>query len=271
MLKIGEFSKLSLVSVRMLRRYDEMGLLVPDHVDAFTGYRYYREDQLFEAAHIVSLRDMGFKVEAIRGMLALWDNRDAVLARLCEREQEEARAHALAANRLSMLQTAKRRIGKGELMKYSVVLKTIKERTVASVRGILSRYEEEGRLWHTLMQETADMNIEDDDPCISCAVFHDAEHNDSDVDVEVQRAVRGRYPDTEHVRFMQIAPIQVASSTFKGDYAQTAEVCATVANWISGNGYAYDGPMFFIYHVSPHETQNPQDYVTEVCFPVRKS
>ena len=36
------------------------------------------------------------------------------------------------------------------------------------------------------------------------------------------------------------------------------------------NGYECDGPMFNIYHVSPHETQNPEEFVTEACCPVRK-
>ncbi len=46
MLKIGEFSKLSRVSIRMLRHYDDIGLLKPAEIDNFTGYRYYREEQL---------------------------------------------------------------------------------------------------------------------------------------------------------------------------------------------------------------------------------
>mgnify|MGYP000207889329 FL=1 len=46
MLKIGEFSKLSRVSIRMLRRYNEVGLLLPAETDPITGYRYYSEDQL---------------------------------------------------------------------------------------------------------------------------------------------------------------------------------------------------------------------------------
>ena len=43
-----------------------------------------------------------------------------------------------------------------------------------------------------------------------------------------------------------------------------------VAAWVEANGYTYDGPMFNIYHVSPHETQNQEEFVTEVCYPVRK-
>ena len=59
MLKIGTFSKLSRLSIRMLRRYDELGLLQPVHTDPFTGYRYYREEQLTTAGRIAALRDMG--------------------------------------------------------------------------------------------------------------------------------------------------------------------------------------------------------------------
>ena len=40
--------------------------------------------------------------------------------------------------------------------------------------------------------------------------------------------------------------------------------------WIEENGYEMDGQMFSIYHVSPHETQNPDELVTEVCYPVRR-
>ena len=65
MLKIGEFSKLSRVSVRMLRNYDEIGLLKPAEIDRFTDYRYYREDQLPTAGRIAALKDMGFSLADI--------------------------------------------------------------------------------------------------------------------------------------------------------------------------------------------------------------
>ena len=40
-LKIGEFSKLMQVTVKTLRHYEQMGLLIPYEVDKWTGYRYY--------------------------------------------------------------------------------------------------------------------------------------------------------------------------------------------------------------------------------------
>ena len=67
MLKIGLFSKLSRVSIRMLRYYDEMGLLRPAYIDPDSDYRYYREDQLQTVGWITALRDMGCEVVLLTG------------------------------------------------------------------------------------------------------------------------------------------------------------------------------------------------------------
>lgn len=112
--------------------------------------------------------------------------------------------------------------------------------------------------------------MQEDDPCYCCAIFHDKEFKEADVDVEVQKTVKGNYPDTEHVHFKTLPPVMVASITYNGAYNRLGEVYAAAAAWIEDNGYAYDGQMFNIYHVSPHETQNPEEFVTEVCYPVRK-
>ena len=70
MLTIGDFARLVGVSVRMLRHYDQLGLLVPARVDAFTGYRYYRTDQLDRANRLVALKDLGFRLEDVAPLLA---------------------------------------------------------------------------------------------------------------------------------------------------------------------------------------------------------
>src|SRR5262245_27655982 len=69
MFKIGEFSQMCRVSVRMLRHYDQLGLLKPSRTDSFTNYRYYSADQLPRLNRILALRDLGFSLEQIRNML----------------------------------------------------------------------------------------------------------------------------------------------------------------------------------------------------------
>ena len=45
-LKIGEFSHMMQVTVKTLRHYEQKGLLLPDEVDEWTGYRYYSIEQM---------------------------------------------------------------------------------------------------------------------------------------------------------------------------------------------------------------------------------
>ena len=66
MLKIGEFSKLTRLTVKALRFYEEKGLLLPARVDPWTGYRYYDGTQLETAARIKALRQLDFSLEQIR-------------------------------------------------------------------------------------------------------------------------------------------------------------------------------------------------------------
>ena len=69
MFKIGEFSKLTQVSIRMLRYYDEIGLLKPAEVDKFTGYRMYSSEQIPVLQKIILLRDTKFKIAEIKDII----------------------------------------------------------------------------------------------------------------------------------------------------------------------------------------------------------
>jgi DNA-binding transcriptional MerR regulator len=69
MLSIGDFARLGHVSPRMLRHYDELGLLRPSRVDPATGYRSYRVAQLARLHRLLALRDLGLSLDQIRDVL----------------------------------------------------------------------------------------------------------------------------------------------------------------------------------------------------------
>lgn len=267
MLKIGDFSRLSRVSIRMLRYYDEMGLLKPDKVDAVTGYRYYSEEQLLVMGKIHALRDMGLGVNAIAEVLKSRNPEEIEQIFQVQKARllEEA---TIISHRIQFLDTALARLRKDEIMTYDCIIKQMPERYVASVRKIIPRYEEEGRLWHILFSETAKLGMVPCGPAM--AKLHDKEYMESNADVEVQIEVKGRYENTEHVTFFTEPEMTVASTTFKGSYDQFSDVYASLAAWISENGYEFTGPMIDVYHVGPNTTQNPDEFVTEICCPVKK-
>src|SRR5918998_3626456 len=69
MFRIGHFAKLSQVSVKTLRYYDERGLLRPMHTDLDTGYRYYSAEQFPRLNRILALKGMGLSLEQIASLL----------------------------------------------------------------------------------------------------------------------------------------------------------------------------------------------------------
>lgn len=271
MLKIGDFSKLSKISIRMLRHYNEIGLLIPESIDDFTRYRYYSEAQLSTANRITALKDMGFSLIIIAEILAQYNDSEKLRNYIKLKQMETQEQIDSLNQKLLLLETTWNRLGKDDkIMNYNVVLKELPERIVASVRQVIPAYNQEGMLWNILMKETAPLNMADAEPCYTLAIFHDAEHKEYDVDVEVQKSVKKLYKNTEHVVFKEVSPIQIASATYKGSYEKITEVNEAVANWVLDNGYEFNGLSFCIYHVSPHETQNPEELVTEVCYPVKK-
>lgn len=271
MLKIGDFSKLSRISIRMLRHYDEIGLLIPERIDNFTSYRYYSEEQLAVAGRIIVLRDMGFGLSTMKEILKSYDDPTALSKYLMVRQAEMRAEEAEIQQRLLLLDTAIKRLRRDDMtMNYDVVLKMMPKRYVASVRKIIPAYNQEGMLWNILMSETALLQMIPEDNCYSLAMFHDEGYKDSDVDIEIQMSVKGKYEDTEHVVFKTVPEVEIASAVYKGSYEQITAVNQAVANWVKDNGYEFNGAMFCIYHVSPAQTKNPDDLVTEVCYPIKK-
>jgi len=64
--KIGDFARRCEVTIKTLRYYDELGLLVPDHIDPSSGYRYYGADKVGEMERIGELKQLGFPLDEIK-------------------------------------------------------------------------------------------------------------------------------------------------------------------------------------------------------------
>lgn len=269
MLKIGELSKLSRVSIRMLRYYDEIGLLKPTRTDAFTGYRYYSESQLPVLGRISALKEIGFSLADIIVMIDAYDEPEKPDAFFEKRLRELERQAELTAHQTMLPDTARKRLRKEQNMTYSVSVRTIPERYAATVHMVIPRYEEEGLVWQTLCEETDGMHMIPDEPCLVAAEFPEDEFKEENVEVFAWKTVKGKYPDTEHVKFKTLPAVKVASCTVKGGYEQLPEVYSAVISWVQENGYEPGGAMFNIYHVSPYETQDPEEFITEVCYPVK--
>ena len=143
MFKIGDFSKLSCVSVKVLHYYDELGLLKPTHVDHFTGYRYYSADQLPRLNRILALKDLGFSLEQtmrlLEGTLVPAQMREILRmkqAELHQRVQDDQGRLVRVEARLKLIEQ------EHTMPEYDVVLKRIEAKTVVSARKVAPAFGE---------------------------------------------------------------------------------------------------------------------------------
>jgi len=265
---IGEFSRLARISVRMLRHYDERGLLTPATVDASSGYRFYAPGQLGTAARICALRDAGFPVAEIARLLAAHDRPTVVRQAL---EDQRARLLADAEDVRRRIQRVDHLITTLEERAVSIEVSriTIPAMTVAALRDVIPTYADEGRLWQRLQPALADAGARPARDGSVGATFHDEGYQERDVDVEIWMEVAEPFTEAGGVRCVAVPERDVVSATFTGPYEQVSAVTAALGAWIAEHDLAMDGPMFDIYVVGPGTEPDPARWVTRVCQPVR--
>ena len=100
MLSIGAFAQIGQVTHRMLRHWDTAGLLVPAHVDEYTGYRSYDPSQLDRLHRIVALRQLGFGLEQIGAVLDEGMDAERLAELLRGHRDAVEREHRIATERL---------------------------------------------------------------------------------------------------------------------------------------------------------------------------
>lgn len=141
MYKIGEFSKLCRISVKTLRYYAEEGLLVPDEVDRFTGYRYYSAAQLERCNRILTLKALGFSLEDIRCHLEA-DSRETILGLIRRRRRELSETLSTIEAQLRLLESIEQGMTEGERTMFDIVIRKAAPMRLAYVRRVFGKRQE---------------------------------------------------------------------------------------------------------------------------------
>lgn len=273
MFKIGDFSKISQVSMRMLRHYDELGLLKPAHVDPFTGYRSYSADQLPRLNRILALKDLGLSLEEI-GRLLDDDLPASELRGMLRLKQAELRQHVDEdQRRLARVESRIQQIeDEGALPRYETLLKPVKPQRVLSLREVAPSLHDMGDL---LFQALLAVRRSVRQSGHGIAVFYDAqfehEHLDWEVGFTVGDDVTDPLPlgDGRELQVRELPAIDlVASTIYEGSYLGLHLGYSALGAWIEANGYQIQGPNREIFlHIAPDESER---HVTEIQFPVVK-
>ena len=261
MLTIGEFSRLTRTTPRMLRHYDALGLLHPDTVGE-NGYRYYRQEQLSDLVRIQWLSGYGFALHEIGPLLGLEDG--ALLSRLHQRREALRRELEQRGDLLRRLEADILRMEGVSTMEttYHVILVEDPEQKVFSIRRTTG-VEGYHQLFEDLRREAAARGLTQAGPIQM--LYHDQDFHPERSDVEAQMVVAQDGPDVSIK-----PPCTCAAVQHSGPYEELHLAYEALCGWLGEHTeYRICGPAMDRYLNDPHSTP-PDSLETGVLFPVQR-
>ena len=272
MLTIGDFSRMTHLSVKALRHYHDMGVLEPAAVDPFTGYRSYDTSQVGSAQVIRRLRDLGMPLDSIAAVLAAPDlearNREiaAHLARM-ERQLEQTQASVAA---LRALLT-------GPADRPAIELRGIPAVTALAVRQVVDAAEltEWGAgAFDALAQALTAAGLIAAGPygALYPGDFFELERSEITVFLPVTSGGGGPggagLDPAGRVRLLEIPAVEAAVAVHQGAFSEIDRTYAAVGAVVAERAIGVDGPIREYYLVSSADTEDVAKHRTEVCWPV---
>ena len=247
MIRIGDFSKLSRVSVKTLRYYDETGLLKPVHVDPFTGYRLYEYSQLSVLHRVLALKDLGLSLEEIGRLLDDGLSVEQMRGMLKLRETEARHRLHDEAERLERIGARLKQIEQEDCMsKYDVVIKSAAEVKIASVRDVVPTPPEQGGLWQELGEYLAQQHVRPISACFT--LYHDDEYKERDWDLEVCEPIESDLGGSARVKVQTLPAVKALACTIhNGPFVTIGEAYNAIGKWITDNNYRIVGPCREVY------------------------
>lgn len=266
MLQIGEFSKICQVSVKTLHHYDKIGLLVPADVDHFTGYRYYKAEQIDTMNYIKRLKRYGFTLEEIQRLITISDQKELidVLRKQCSKLKREQQEAAAILNELRTHISVFERTG--DIMTYqkgyTIEIKDSPKMNILATRAKMG-VDEFGKYYGTLFERVPKECVTP--TRLNGSRYYDKEFNQESSDIQVFIGIK---EETKADAVM--APCECATTVHRGGYSTLSEAYGAVVSWIAKNGYETAGAPFELYIKTHFDSLSPEDWETEIYFPVRK-
>jgi DNA-binding transcriptional MerR regulator len=263
-LSIGDFAKMTFLSVKTLHHYHEIGLLPPAAVDPASGYRRYQVGQVATAQVIRRLRDLGMPLEELKGVLRAPDigaRNAAILAHLRRMERQLQETQDAVASLRNLLERAPTTIAVEYRAIGALDTLAIRERITSdeTIDWLEASFAE---LRAALGQLGADRAGAD--ACLYAAALLEEEEGEAVAFIPIAAPARrlGRVmplvlPATEYAIALHQGPFNTLDQTYGALGAVVAERAIGVP-----------GPIREHYLVADRETPDEMMHRTEVCWPI---
>lgn len=267
---IGEFSQFCQVTIKTLRYYDKMGLLVPNEVDEWSRYRYYDVSQMQQLNAILRLKDWGFTLDEIGNLLDEGTHKPS-LAQIEAKQQMMKEQIETLNKKLAALQRMGDSIRQVDGMK-GITIQELPPIIVASYRRVLKHREDLTPIFtKTINPEIQRIGCKRTLPIYGFMIEHEREYKTEDIDIEYCLQVDEMYQDTSIIKFKQLQAVPTAVCLkHVGSYDTLPESFAEVMRYIETHGYKMTGGYRIQFEDSIQNQRNPDKYVTIIQVPVIK-
>lgn len=274
MFRIGEFSRIARVSMRLLRYYDELGLLRPAHTDQSNGYRFYTAAQLGELNRILVLRDLGFALDQIGRVVSDGVSPEELRGMLLMRRAEIEQSQAAQALQLRMLESRIAALeSETDGIPDDVVIRAEPERTYLSLRARYSSFANAVALVLELQRDIP-RQLGRGATSTLLGISHSPEFEPDDLDLELGYALESepkRVPVLSGERKLELRTLpghaRVATCVRLGSPLQAHLSTARIARYLEASGYRIAGPNREIF-LQPPRNAEFEGAVIEMAFPI---
>ena len=268
MFSIGEFSKITGLTVKTLRFYHQRSVLVPARVESGSGYRYYDQRNVETARTIVVLKNLGFSLEQIIEILRDHTD-DADLLTFLQRQKSQlknrmARDRKIVSGINQIIQKETEAQHMAQQASFGIEVKQLSPQLVAGIR-MKGRYEECGKAFGKLGRSLG-RHIAGTPMCL----FYDAEYRESDADFEPCMPVRKQL-DIDGVDVRELPGGKAITLVHQGPYSQLGRSYEQLIRYAKEHGYEMHVPSREVYLKGPGMIfkGNPKNYLTEIQILVR--
>ena len=267
-LTIGDFSKYCQVTVKTLRHYEKLGILVPNEVDEWTRYRYYDVAQLQRLNGILRLKGMGFTLEEIRDLLAEGGQRPST-KQIEEKIRDTEKQIVVLQQRLDVLRKTNAIIRQiADMERFSI--QPLPSIIVASHRRTIKRYADLTPLCANVIgPEIQRIGCRRTQPVYCFSVDYDKEFKGEDMDIEYCEQVEEMHSDTPLIKFKRLPeePMAVCMKC-SGPYDRMSQNFIELFNYITEHGYRAAGLPRVQYVEGSWNQENPAKWLTIIQAPV---
>ena len=267
-LKIGEFSRIMQVTVKTLRYYEQIRLLMPAEVDEATGYRYYALTQMQHLNSIRRLKNLGFSLDEICELYSDSTHFPTIRQLNIKIRQCEERIKELVEQRKRLIDVKNSRKTIRHMEKFSI--QSLPAVIVATHREVIPSYEHLGALCVNVIgpeMQRLGCQCTPDGYCFT--IEHNKEYKPENIDIEYCEAVLEKATDSSIIKFKELPEVPKAlCMKHHGPYSRFYESYTEAFKYIEDNGLRTAGQARTVYVDGIWNQEDPEKWLSIIQIPV---